>query len=94
MKNNKYLNNLINNYTLNIQNLNINNISNIINEELDNMIENISYKKINENKIINELNEYKNEINLIYYANNNSICSIFGDEFVYENKNNIELKIN
>ena len=36
---------------------------------------------------------YKNEINLIYYVENDSICRLFGDNFVNNNKNNIELKI-
>ena len=35
MKNNNKLNEIINNYNLNIDNLNINDISNIINEELN-----------------------------------------------------------
>ena len=124
MKNNSKLTAIINDYYLNIDNLNINDISNIINEELDNINEKIYNNKINnENKIYNEnkfnnenkinnknnnenkinkemklnnenkLNEYRNKINLIYYSRKKSICHIFGDKFVNNNKNNIELKI-
>ena len=33
------------------------------------------------------------EINLIYYVENDSICRLFGGNFVNNNKKNIELKI-
>ena len=45
-------------------------------------------------KKINQLNEYRNEINLIYFANDNSKYNIFGYKFVKNNNNNIELIIN
>jgi len=38
--------------------------------------------------------EYKNEINLIYKVDKEGEENIFGDQFVYNNKNNIELLIN
>ena len=45
--------------------------------------------------IINEFNnKYKNEINLIYYAEEENEFNIFGDIFVKNNKNNIDLIIN
>ena len=45
--------------------------------------------------IINEFNnKYKNEINLIYFAKEEYIFNIFGERFVENNKNNIELIIN
>ena len=102
IKSNNKLNELIINDNLNIEN--INGISNIINDELDN-INYIIYKYKNyenknnniindEDKIKNELNEYKNEINLIYEVKNKSICNIFGNKFVGNNINNIKLKIN
>ena len=102
IKSNNKLNELINNYNLNIGNMN--DISNIINDELDN-INNIIFKyKSNENqinniinnkdKINNELNGYKSEINLIYEVKNKSECNIFGNKFVKNNANNIKLKIN
>ena len=77
MQNNNKLNELINNYYLNINNLNINNISSIINEELDNINENILHNKINkENKI-------KNQINNNYNINNknkfNQLIIVKGD---------------
>ena len=43
--------------------------------------------------VINEFNNNKNEINLIYEGNNKEE-NIFGEEFVENNKNNIELIIN
>ena len=97
MKENKELNKLVNNFTLNIGNLNIDYVSNIINDELDNINEKIFNKKNTEIKINNKLKEkelYKNEISLIYYAEKKSICNIFGNYFVNNNKDNIELIIN
>ena len=45
--------------------------------------------------IINEFNnKYKNEINLIYYTEEENEFNIFGDIFVENNKNNIDLIIN
>ena len=43
-----------------------------------------------ENKVYN----YKDEINLIYHTDNEGVCRIFGDKFVENNINNIELNIN
>ena len=42
----------------------------------------------------NIVNNYKNEINLIYNTNKEEECQIFGDKFVEKNNNNIELNIN
>ena len=80
IKNNNKLKELINN-NLNIDI--INDISNMIYEELDKINKIIYNNKINndikynnqiknDNKINNELNEYKNEINLIYDENDKS----------------------
>ena len=38
--------------------------------------------------------EYKNEMNIIYKTDKEGDENIFGDQFVYNNKNNIELQIN
>jgi len=38
--------------------------------------------------------KYKNEINLIYFSEEEEVKDIFGVKFVYKNKDNIELKIN
>ena len=50
------------------------------------------FNKIKNNKSCNK--EYKNEINIIYKVEKEIDENIFGDQFVYNNKNNIELKIN
>jgi len=42
----------------------------------------------------NQFNEYKNEINIIYKTEKEGEENIFGDKFVENNKNNIELIIN
>ena len=97
MKNNDELSELIKNYKLNIDNLNIDYISNVINEELDNIYEKILNKKHNENKMSNKISEkelFKNDINLIYYTEKKSICNIFGKDFINNNKDNVELIIN
>ena len=44
--------------------------------------------------LLKESNKFKNEINLIYRTNIEGEENIFGDEFVKNNKNNIELIIN
>ena len=105
IKSNNKLNELINSYNLNIED--INDISNIINQELENINKIIYNYKNNENQINNlinkediinniindehkinniinndhkiriELNEYKNEINLIYEVKNKSKYYIF-----------------
>ena len=105
--NNIKLNNLLNNYTLNINN--INDISNVINEEIDKFyiyIQNANKIMINNNNRFNllsnvnttnvqkEINEYRDKINLIYFANEIKTYTIFGYEFVQNNKNNVELIIN
>jgi hypothetical protein len=70
-----------------------------LNEEKDNIIENLEfkYKSLKEdlNNIIknNDL-IIRKKINLIYQSENESTQQIFGDQFVSENKNNIELVIN
>ena len=86
MENNNKLNDLINNYNLNIENLNISNISNIINEELDDINKNLLSN--------NKLKKYENIINLVCEVNNQSKCNIFGAKFINNNKDNIELIIN
>ena len=61
-------------------------------------IKNIKKEKDELEKQVYELdnivNNYKNEINLIYNLNEEGECQIFGDKFVNKNKNNIELNIN
>ena len=42
----------------------------------------------------NQYNEYKNEINIIYKTDKENEENIFGEKFVENNKNNIELIIN
>ena len=42
----------------------------------------------------NKYNKFKDEISIIYKVNEESIQNIFGEEFVKNNKNNIELIIN
>ena len=139
---NNKLNDLINKYPLNIQNLKIDNISNVIMEELEQLnkfnmhllnINNaneimIDYNKMmgiikkekgkgkvsnnnkqinikennKENNIMEKLgfemlkltNKYKNKINLIYKAFRQDEYQIFGEQFVINNKDNIELIIN
>ena len=68
------------------------NIINIIkNEKIFNLIKN----KISNKYIINEFNnKYKKEINLIYFSKYGGFESIFGHEFVKNNKNNIDIIIN
>ena len=44
--------------------------------------------------VINDFNEYKNEINIIYKTDEEGEENIFGDKFVENNKNNIKLIIN
>ena len=65
----------------------INNLSNVIFEELD-FLER-SLDEMNNKKI-----EKKNEINLVYFTENEGVENIFGKNFVEKNKNNIELIIN
>ena len=43
---------------------------------------------------MNSENKIRNEINLIYDANKNSICNIFGNKFVDNNRDNIKIIIN
>ena len=135
LENNNKINNLLNNFPLNIKNLNINAISTAINEELDNfnifirnnininknnriiinenqnhfnLLKNVdnnkdfienqdnfnllnnNKEKINESKIY----EYKDRINLIYFVNYGKNFRIFGDDFVNNNRDKIELIIN
>ena len=120
LENNNKLNNLIDKYTLSNENLNIDDISSIINEELENF-NNFSKKVINnfikmlelnkENNIkkninfdemvnilfnsenINDIIEYKKEINLGYFVKNKGTYNIFGEKFVNNNKNNIKMLI-
>ena len=91
------LNNTIDNIDKNRKFLEINDISNVIYEELEKIEYNIRHNKdkkdvnITKNKVIPE---YRNEINLIYYTEREGIQNIFGEKFVENNKNNIELNIN
>ena len=80
-----FIKNPINKFILNEgRNKSDKNIINIINND----------KKISSNKI-NELNnKFKNKINLIYFSKYGGFESIFGYEFVKNNKNNIDLIIN
>ena len=122
LENNNKLNNVIKNYSFNIQNLELNEISDVINNELEEfklyiMNKNKTNIKININKpdndyinknerilINNNFNkvnyneikkdQYKNKIDLIYNAKLDGDYNIFGEEFVKNNKDNIELIIN
>ena len=71
LENNNKIIDLLNNFPLNIKNLNINAISNAINEELDNfnifIRNNININK--NNRII--INENKNDFNLLNNIDNN-----------------------
>ena len=92
LENNNKLNDLINKYPLNNENLNINDISNVINEEFDNFINNLNITK---SKDLN-INEYKNKINLMYFVDNlniNNHYNIFGESFVNNNKDTENLLI-
>jgi len=66
----------------------------------DNIIKNDISKKniirgnINSNEINNNIQSKKNEINIIYKTEDEGEQKIFGDAFVRNNKNNIELIIN
>ena len=43
--------------------------------------------------LIKEFNKkYRNKINLIYFSKKDGNCNIFGEKFVENNKNNIDLK--
>ena len=160
LKINAKLIDLINNYPLNLENLEVDYISNVIDEELDqfknsiknyykigneikldeNMMNNnqlTNIVNVNNNNIINnlsnrnnnldnknykdkksnmdinyindmsnmekdkisninkfQLNEYKNKINLIYFSEFDYYANIFGEKFVENNEDNIELVIN
>ena len=66
------------------------------NEEKDNKINNLEYKYNELKEEIYELDEMKKDkdINIIYKTDNEGKYRIFGNKFVENNKNNIELKIN
>ena len=106
MHNNVNLKDEINKIYLKIEEININmnkkedDIKNII-EEKDILIKDLRNKVIDQEKqlktlinILIENNIYKKEINLIYKTNKKGVEKIFGDKFVENNKNNIELMIN
>ena len=57
-------------------------------------IYNYKNKDYNIKYLIDKYNEYKDEINIIYKTNEEDEENIFGDRFVENNKNNIELIIN
>ena len=84
-----------NNNNINIKNNKINNVNNniiYINEK-----ENMSNKKNNNQiKLKPKLktNTKLKKINLIYFVKYESNCNIFGNEFVKNNKDNIELIVN
>ncbi len=68
-----------------------------MNEEKERKI-NILENKYNELKekidVLEENKKDKNKINLIYYTEKEDNYNIFGEEFVKNNKDNIELNIN
>ena len=68
------------------------NKNNIIKKEQDNHKEKI---RLNEKDIkIEEKFQYKNKIGLVYFTEKEGVENIFGDYFVKNNKNNIDLIIN
>ena len=78
-------------------------IKNTGNEELDDLIKRLlekePSKRLNWEEYFNHsfFNKYKNKINLIYEKNNSNFKyanNIFGEKFIDNNKNNIELIIN
>ena len=104
----KKFNNIINKFPLDMNKLEIDDISEVIHEQLkkfkfyiinknsENKNDNIiNINKIKENKF-NEIknDEFKNKINLIYYAKDVGTYNIFGEKFVENNKNNLDLYIN
>ena len=89
----------------NINDFNNNKIKKTGNEELDDLIKRLLEKdyekRINWDEYFNHpfFNYFSNKINLIYYKKKEKDYfkrdnNIFGDKFVENNKNNIELKIN
>ena len=65
-----------------------------INNNFNNSKKFIGIKKYN-NKNLNRINiEYRNEINLIYFTEIEGIENIFGEKFVENNEENIELIVN
>ena len=119
LKSNNKLNDLINKYPLKIENLNIDDISKVIKNELNNFIIHIKNNNDNENnQIINKIStdkrivknnslnsinnikeklqekdEYRNKINIIYHTKLEGLKNIFGEKFVMNNRNNIKLII-
>ena len=85
------LNNLIEELRFSIINPSIDEISKVIVEELDLLDEYITNKK---NIIQDKETKYKNEINLKYLAKEKGYQDIFGENFVNNNINNINLIIN
>ena len=107
LKENNKSNYLININSKDFNNLDVDDISNIINIKLDklnNYIRNgniININKKNNNNInikaessLSKEDEYKNNIDLIYFSNSKENCNIFGKKFVKNNKDNIEFIIN
>ena len=70
------------------------------NEELDDLIKKLlekePSKRLDWDKYLNHpfFNRFRNNINIIYEVYEDGIENIFGEKFVENNKNNIELKIN
>ena len=121
IENNKELNDLINKYPLNYQNLEMTHISKIINDELENFNIHLKHNVDNEIKENKELiiknnknsfnllksenendkdieepkdlkiNQYKDKINIIFKVNKKDSYQIFGNDFLNNNKDNIEL---
>ena len=99
---NSKLDYLIDEYKLNFENLEIDEISKVINDELElfknyiikNNNLNMNNKKIEIDLNEPQINEDKNKINLTYFAKSKGDYNIFGCEFVENNKDNIELMIN
>ena len=78
---------------LDIQNYgNLNKINNINNINYIEKIKNLNNIKNDFNEII--IDEYRNKLDLIYIAKSRVNCIIFGEKFVKNNKDNIELIIN
>ena len=84
-----------NKISLDIDNIPIKEIPTIIFEELEKILKfiNANFKEIYNNKPINK-NKNKDNINLIYYTSYPSVQNIFGEKFVENNYDNIELIIN
>ena len=104
---NEKLNNMVNTFPLTFTNLEIDELNEVISDELKkfkfHLINNNEKNKLidinNYNEIINEIEmeekeQTKNKINLIYFAKKKGNYNILGKKFIENNKDNIELYIN